>query len=110
MSANPVKKPCLIALAILSVVLASAPAGAQRARAGFIYSLANFTGTIPYNQSRVVADKERNEIYVLYGGTVWIFNEAGMEVFHFGDDLDLGLVVRRRVRQRRRALHARAGP
>ena len=59
----------------------------------FLYSLSNFTGPIPYNWSRVVADKERNEIYVLYQNTIRVFNESGMEIYRFGDDLDLGQIV-----------------
>lgn len=59
----------------------------------FVYNLSDFTGTIPYSWSRVVADKERNEIYVLYQNTLRVFNEFGMEVYRFGDDLDLGQIV-----------------
>ena len=59
----------------------------------FVYKLSGFTGTIPYSWSRVVADKERNEIYVLYQNTIRVFNESGMEIYRFGDDLDLGHIV-----------------
>jgi len=59
----------------------------------FVYKLSDFTGTIPYSWSRVVADKERNEIYVLYQNTIRVFNESGMEIYRFGDDLDLGQIV-----------------
>jgi hypothetical protein len=62
-------------------------------KGAFIYSLSNFTGVIPYNWSRVVADKERNEIYVLYQNMVRVFNEFGMEIYRFGDDLDLGQIA-----------------
>jgi DNA-binding beta-propeller fold protein YncE len=59
----------------------------------FVYKLSGFTGTIPYSWSRVVADKERNEIYVLYQNTIRVFNESGMEIYRFGDDLALGHIV-----------------
>jgi len=62
-------------------------------KGGFLYNLSNFTGTIPYSWSRVVADRERNEIYTLYQNTVRVFNESGMEIYRFGDDLDLGHIV-----------------
>jgi len=62
-------------------------------KGAFVYSLSSFTGTIPYSWSRVVTDKERNEIYVLYQNNVRVFNEAGMEIYRFGDDLDLGHIV-----------------
>jgi hypothetical protein len=83
-------------LAILSLgvlALAAAPAAAQPVRAGYIYTLSNFTGTIPYNWSRVSVDLERNEVYVLYQNIVRVFNESGMEVYRFGDDLDVGQIV-----------------
>lgn len=62
-------------------------------KGAFLYALSNFTGPIPYDWSRVVADNERNEIYVLYQNTVRVFNESGMEIYRFGDDLDLGQIV-----------------
>jgi hypothetical protein len=62
-------------------------------KGSFLYNLSSFTGTIPYDWARVVADKRRNEVYVLYQSTLRIFNEHGMEIYRFGDDLDLGHVV-----------------
>jgi|PlaIllAssembly_1097288.scaffolds.fasta_scaffold212513_1 hypothetical protein len=86
-----------VLLAVLVVVLSgpiSAQAGSpQRVRGGFLYTLAGFTGPIRDNFSRVVSDRERNEVYVLYQNTVRVFNETGMEIFRFGDDLDLGQIV-----------------
>jgi hypothetical protein len=35
----------------------------------------------------------RNETYVLYQNTVHVFNDSGMEIYRFGDDLDLGYIV-----------------
>jgi hypothetical protein len=62
-------------------------------KANFLYSLSDFTGSIPYSWARVSLDEERNEVYVLYGNSLRIFNEAGMEVYRFGDDLDLGFIA-----------------
>jgi hypothetical protein len=86
-------KKSLILIAIGFLVFSSATAKAQPVKGFFLYSLSSFTGTIPYMWSRVVADKTRNEIYVLYQNTLRIFNESGMEIYRFGDDLDLGHVV-----------------
>jgi hypothetical protein len=81
-------------LVLASLMLMIYPFSAQAAVKGaFVYSLSNFTGTIPYGWSRVVADKERNEIYVLFQNTIRVFNESGMEIYRFGDDLDLGHIV-----------------
>jgi len=85
------------ALAALAALVATAalaaPAAAQAVRGSYLYTLSSFTGPIPYNHSRVAVDRERNEVYVLYQNTVRVFNESGMEVYQFGDDLDLGHLV-----------------
>ncbi len=93
MKPNPAIKQSLRVIAIALSVVFSAPAESQPVKGGFIYTLSNFTGTIPYNHSRVTVDRERNEIYVLYQNNVRVFNESGMEVYQFGDDLDLGHIV-----------------
>jgi len=62
-------------------------------KATFLYSLSDFTGMIPYNWAKVSVDKERSEVYVLYQNSLRIFNENGMEIHRFGDDLDLGYII-----------------
>ena len=80
-------------LAIAASALLAAPAAAQAVRGSYIYTLSNFTGSIRQDFSRVTIDRERNEVYVLYQNVVRVFNESGMEVYHFGDDLELGHIV-----------------
>lgn len=79
----------IILLAILFVLASSVPARAAF-EASFLYSLSDFTGRIPYSWPRISIDRERSEIYVLYENTLRIFSGSGMEVYRFGDDLDLG--------------------
>lgn len=62
-------------------------------KGAFLYNLSNFNGPVPFNWSRLFIDRERSEIYVLYQNFVRIFNESGMEIYRFGDDIDLGHVV-----------------
>jgi hypothetical protein len=38
-------------------------------------------------------DQERDETYVIYQNIVRVFNPSGMEIFSFGDDLDLGQIL-----------------
>jgi DNA-binding beta-propeller fold protein YncE len=76
-----------------TLAFAADPAAAQPVQAGYIYTLSSFTGAIPYNWSRVAVDLDRNEVYVLFQNTVRVFNEFGMEVYRFADDLDLGQIV-----------------
>ena len=59
-------------------------------KATFLYNLSNFSGTVPYSWARQFVDPERSEIYVVTGDSVAIFNSSGMEVYRFGDDLDIG--------------------
>jgi hypothetical protein len=79
----------IILLATLCLLAFSAPAMAAF-QASFLYSLSDFTGRIPYSWPRISIDRERSEIYVLYENTLRIFSDSGMEVYRFGDDLDLG--------------------
>lgn len=62
-------------------------------RAAYLYRLAGFAGTYPYDSVRVRVDEATNETYVIYQNVVRIFNPSGMEVFSFGDDLELGHIV-----------------
>lgn len=64
-----------------------------QARWAYIYALSNFGGRLPYDFVRVVADLERDEVYMVYQNLIRIFSPSGMEVFSFGDGLDLGQIV-----------------
>lgn len=80
-------------LALAATAGHTPPAAAQAVRGSYVYTLSSFTGKIPYNWSRVAVDRERNEVYVLYQNSIRVFNDAGMEVHRFGDDLDLGHIA-----------------
>ena len=61
----------------------------------FLYHLSGFGGPIPYNWPSISVDTERNEIYVVdtKETNITVFNEQGMEIYHFGDDGSLGPAV-----------------
>ena len=81
-------------ISIIAVLMAgSVPSMASELNPSYLYNLSNFSGTIPYDWSRVVVDTERDEVYVLYQNLVKVFNENGMEIFSFGEDGDLGNLV-----------------
>jgi len=65
---------------------------AQEVTASYLYSLSDFTGAVPYSWAKLGLDYERGETYVVYQGIVRIFNASGMEVYHFGEDLGLGVI------------------
>lgn len=82
-------KLLFIGLALFLAFPASAGAVVQSV---FLYKLSDFTGVIPCDWTRVAVDWERNETYVLYQNIIRVFNESGMEIYRFGDDLALGQI------------------
>jgi DNA-binding beta-propeller fold protein YncE len=61
----------------------------------FLYQLSSFGGPITYNWANISVDAERNEIYVVdkKEANITVFNDQGMQVYHFGDDRSLGAAV-----------------
>ena len=55
---KPTPRKVLGLLAIAALALLSVPAESQPVKAGYIYTLSGFTGSIPYNWSRVAVDLE----------------------------------------------------
>lgn len=72
--------------------LLATPAVAEEVKADFLYRLSDFTGVVPYNWVRPVIDNKTNEIYVANFSerSIRVFNQNGMAVFEFGDDIKLG--------------------
>jgi DNA-binding beta-propeller fold protein YncE len=81
------------AVALLLLVLCAPSRSSAAVKATFLYSLSNFTGVVPFNYVREFIDSEKNEIYVVTGDSVSIFNGSGMEVYRFGDDLKIGVFM-----------------
>lgn len=80
------------ALVVLALLLPPAGAAAAGLRAGYLYNLSGFDGTIPFDAIGLAVDAARDEVYVADPGnrTVRVFNDSGMEIFRFGDDDELG--------------------
>lgn len=79
--------PCVGMLAIVASM--GAPCQAQ-VTVTHLYNLANFSGVVPYSDVRLAGDSAHDELYVIDGNSVHVFNSTGMEVFAFGNDTDLG--------------------
>lgn len=77
----------------VALVVCFAAAPLAQIRATYLHSLSNFGGPLRDDFVRVAVDRDRDEIYVIYQNLIRIFNASGMEVFSFGDDLDLGQIV-----------------
>jgi hypothetical protein len=83
----------LMAVGIGLLAWAPGATAGQPVRASFAYILSDFTGPIPINWLRVTADVKRNEVYTLYQNSLNVFNASGMEIYRFGDDLDVGQIL-----------------
>ena len=81
------------AAALLLLVMCAPSWSWAGVKATFLYNLSNFTGIVPFNYVREFVDAEKNEIYVVTGNSVSIFNGSGMEVYRFGDDLNIGVFM-----------------
>ena len=80
-----------IRLAASALVLGSMLGAAAAATPTPLFALSDFGGVIPYSaMARMCADRERDEVYVLESNVVRVFNAAGMEVYRFGHDVELG--------------------
>lgn len=75
------------------VLIACATPSLAQTQASYLYTLSSFSGPLPYDWVRIRVDEERDETYVIYQNLIRIFSPSGMEVFSFGDDLDLGHIV-----------------
>ena len=83
----------LAAAAVTCVLLLSVDTASAQVRATYLYSLSDFQGRLPYDWARVYVDEDREETYVIFGNIVRVFNASAMEVFDFGDDLNLGQLL-----------------
>lgn len=79
--------------ALLLLVLCIPSLSGAGVNASFLYNLSDFSGTVPYSWVRQSIDPERNEIYVVTGDSVAVFNSSGMEVYRFGEDMNIGVFM-----------------
>ena len=86
-----IRNLAFIAIAVFIVTATSiSQVHAATVNSFFLYKLSDFTGVTPYMGGKVRIDRDRNETYVLYGNTVKIYNDKGMEIYRFGDSENLG--------------------
>lgn len=82
----------LLLILFLGTFATSATALAGNVTASYLYNLANFEGVVPYSGGSLVSDRFNNELFVLSGEAVTIFNSSGMETFRIEYDPSLGSV------------------
>jgi len=80
---------------VLAAIVAGSRSGPVLAQgaATYLYSLSSFSGPLRDDSVRVVADADADETYVIYQNRVRIYGPSGMEVFSFGEDLDVGQIL-----------------
>lgn len=84
--------PMSVATVALALVMGASTSHAQMT-ATYLHALSSFSGPLRYTTVQVSVDRDRDEIYVVYQNIVRVYNQSGMEIFSFGDDLDLGQVL-----------------
>lgn len=83
----------MVLLTALFTIPMPTSAATYEIRPSYLYSLSDFYGSIPYSWTRVVLDRWNSETYVLFQNNIKVFNGNGMEVYEFGDDIDVGLIA-----------------
>lgn len=89
-------KPTVSALLLAALIMGIGPADIKaEVQTDYLYSLSNFSGTVPLDMARIHFDEDRKEMYVTdtSNSGVRIFNAQGMEIYRFGDDWNLGSIV-----------------
>jgi DNA-binding beta-propeller fold protein YncE len=88
------KNNVIISLAAFLVLSAANVSGAEvNVSASYLYTLSNFTGILPVSWVAISVDEPRDEVYVIPGQAVKIFNNTGMEVYSFNEAGDIAGVV-----------------
>ena len=98
---TPVKN-AVAAFLLAAVLVGIGPADSRaEVQTDFLYSLSDFSGTVPLNLARINFDEDRREMYVTdtSNSGVRIFNAQGMEIYRFGDDWNLGSIIAAAVKK-----------
>ena len=82
----------ILVLAISALIAFEGPSAAE-VKATYLYNLSNFTGIIPTSSAKVNFNSFDKEIYVITGDLIKVFNDKGMEVYSFGEDLNVGILL-----------------
>ncbi len=83
-----------VGIAVFLTAMLSQVAFAENMDVSYEYHLSDFSGALPLNMAKVLADPKHQELYVIDNdSSVKIFNEAGMETYEFNDDGNLASVI-----------------
>ncbi|SPQ00546.1 conserved exported hypothetical protein [Candidatus Sulfobium mesophilum] len=81
-------------LTLLTVIALTVLTGTARgeAKGTYLYTLSDFTGSVPTSSARVSVDDFHKEVYVTSGDLIRVFNDKGMEIYSFGENLNVGVL------------------
>jgi hypothetical protein len=83
-----------VSIAMFLIAMLGQVASAENMNVDYMYHLSDFSGALPLNMVKVLADPKHHELYVIDNdSSVKIFNEAGMETYEFNDDGNLASVI-----------------
>lgn len=81
----------LMIILLLNSLLLSGQAIGGDISVDYLYNLSDFNGIVPYNAARIFPDNYSEDVFVINGNRVDIYNRRGMEVFDFF--LDYGNIL-----------------
>lgn len=89
---NRIKYGHLLLSTVLVLIVLSTPVLGGEIKGDYLYKLSDFTGVVPYSWVRPVVDRKTHEVYVANFSerSIRVFNENGMAIYDFGDDMNLG--------------------
>jgi DNA-binding beta-propeller fold protein YncE len=76
----------------ISALIALAGHAAAEVKATYLYNLSDFTGILPTSSAKVSVDPFNKEVFVTTGDLIRVFNDKGMLLFSFGEDLNAGVL------------------
>ncbi len=83
-------RPLIIFISAFFVLIAQAGPAGGGVKGTFLYNLSDFTGMLTSTSAKVSIDDLNKEVYVVTWDLIRVYNARGMEIYRFGEDLDVG--------------------
>ena len=88
-----VKHNLMVLLAAFFILPAGLVSAEENVSVPYLFTLSNFSGILPVSWVDISVDESRDEVYVLSGQGIKIFNDKGMEVYSFNEAGEIGAVT-----------------
>lgn len=80
-----IKHSLMAFIAAFLLLPAGTASAEENVSASYLFTLSNFSGILPVSWVDISIDESRDEVYVLPGQGIKIFNDRGMEVYSFNE-------------------------